>query len=291
VIGSWSFSGETLFGEVAQIGDYAYASSSDYPYRFGSSISRTRPTRRRPGLRRGLRRVEAPTVVRDLMLLTRSLGSACSTSWTPPSRRDRRRAARALRLQRHCGRGARLAWTFDDGDSTFAPSTSPSRRRRSSSARPSSARWAAASPTLTPLRERLGSVLGLRRLRSVEPPARGKPHSSSSSGDHRIALYGSRATLGPNSPYEWGDRLVRMLDISDPAHPSSSRSSTRGRPAHAFAGPGRIGIADGEAGFAIYDSCVPFADGFESGTPRLERRDALSAAAPGSPAPLKPRRP
>ena len=32
-----------------------------------------------------------------------------------------------------------------------------------------------------------------------------------------------------------------------------------------FAGPGLIGVADGDAGFAIYDSCAPFADGFESG--------------------------
>ena len=33
----------------------------------------------------------------------------------------------------------------------------------------------------------------------------------------------------------------------------------------AFAGPGLILVADGSAGYSIYSSCVPFADGFESG--------------------------
>jgi len=269
VIGSWSFSGETLFGEVAQIGDYAYASSSDYPYRF-RIFDLSDPTHPAPAgtFGEGYAGWEAPTVVRDLMLLTRSLGLRLFDVVDPAHPEEIGVALPGRSVYNATAAGERaFAWTFDDGDlhlRAFDISVPQAPVELGSTILGEMGRSLAYGSRLF--------VNGSDQFWAYDvsdpssPRLEGSLTLPSSSGDHRIALYGSRATLGPNPPYTWGDRLVRVLDISDPAHPLLfAEIDTRGDPRNAFAGPGRIGIADGEAGFAIYDSCVPFADGFESG--------------------------
>lgn len=82
----------------------------------------------------------------------------------------------------------------------------------------------------------------------------------------RISLFGSRAFLSPDHPVPAGPRYFRVLDVSDPTHPNEIAAlPTLAAANQVFAGPGLIGVADGEAGIAFYESCVPFADGFESG--------------------------
>jgi hypothetical protein len=85
--------------------------------------------------------------------------------------------------------------------------------------------------------------------------------------ERRLTLYGSRALVAPyREGYEDFDDRTYLLDVADPLVPAvvaELRPPGHGRAA--FAGPGLILVADGPAGYSIYSSCVPFADGFESG--------------------------
>jgi len=84
----------------------------------------------------------------------------------------------------------------------------------------------------------------------------------------RISLYGTRAALDPDPPPGWPQvrSAFRWVEVKDPTQPALLAAiPTASIAHHTFVGPGRIGLADGAAGFALYDSCVPFADGFESG--------------------------
>jgi len=84
--------------------------------------------------------------------------------------------------------------------------------------------------------------------------------------ERRISIYGGRAFLSPDYASWPEPRIFRVLDVSDPTHPNEIAAlQTMAVANQVFAGPGLIGVADGEAGMAFYDSCVPFADGFESG--------------------------
>jgi hypothetical protein len=88
--------------------------------------------------------------------------------------------------------------------------------------------------------------------------------------NRRVHLYGSQLLIAPDVYERWppstfDDRLL-VFDVSDPVHPVQDLAlDTPGDARGAFAGPGLIVVADGEAGISVYDSCVPFADGFESG--------------------------
>ncbi|GMU66755.1 MAG: hypothetical protein AMXMBFR36_30290 [Acidobacteriota bacterium] len=82
----------------------------------------------------------------------------------------------------------------------------------------------------------------------------------------KLTVYGGVALVAPHS-YSTGsdDRLV-VVDVSNPpASAVIAEIDPAGRGNAAFAGPGLIMVADGPAGYSIYSSCVPFADGFESG--------------------------
>lgn len=83
----------------------------------------------------------------------------------------------------------------------------------------------------------------------------------------RLSLYGSLALVAPDESYDpaFDDRL-HLLDVVDPRQPVElGVIETPGDARGAFAGPGLIVVADGAAGISVYESCVPFADGFESG--------------------------
>jgi hypothetical protein len=64
---------------------------------------------------------------------------------------------------------------------------------------------------------------------------------------------------------------LHIIDFSDPGAPfeigafGAALLVSPGDGRAAFAGPGVIVVADGPAGISVYESCVPFADGFESG--------------------------
>jgi len=84
--------------------------------------------------------------------------------------------------------------------------------------------------------------------------------------ERRISPYGARVFLSPDYATWPQPRTFRVLDVSDPTHPNEIAAIQAMAVAkQVFVGPGLIGVADGEAGVAFYDSCVPFADGFESG--------------------------
>ncbi|KAB2956851.1 MAG: hypothetical protein F9K16_14520 [Thermoanaerobaculia bacterium] len=92
-----------------------------------------------------------------------------------------------------------------------------------------------------------------------------------------LSLYGSLALLPPREHFReyYDDRLI-LLDVADPLAPvERARIATPGDARGAFAGPGLIVVADGPAGISVYESCTPFADGFESGD-----ASAWSAAEP-----------
>jgi hypothetical protein len=83
----------------------------------------------------------------------------------------------------------------------------------------------------------------------------------------RLTTYGSRALVAPyREAWDEFDERTYLLDVADPLEPAvvaELRPPGHGRAA--VAGPGLILIADGPAGYSIYSSCVPFADGFEGG--------------------------
>jgi hypothetical protein len=83
----------------------------------------------------------------------------------------------------------------------------------------------------------------------------------------RLTLYGSRALVAPyREAWDDFDARIYLLDVSDPLDPAIvAELEPPGHGRAAVAGPGLILIADGPAGYSIYSSCVPFADGFESG--------------------------
>ena len=84
----------------------------------------------------------------------------------------------------------------------------------------------------------------------------------------RISLYGSQALVAPAVVYyeEGLDDRVHLIDAIDPYRPRLAAAlETPGDGRGAFAGPGVIVVAYGPAGISVYESCVPFADGFESG--------------------------
>ncbi|GMU66762.1 MAG: hypothetical protein AMXMBFR36_30360 [Acidobacteriota bacterium] len=84
----------------------------------------------------------------------------------------------------------------------------------------------------------------------------------------QVRLYGSRAGLPRRGRDANGNRDDRpsLVDISDPAAPFEwAALDTPGTGDSIFFGPGVVVVADGAAGISIFESCVPFADGFESG--------------------------
>jgi hypothetical protein len=93
----------------------------------------------------------------------------------------------------------------------------------------------------------------------------------------RLSIYGSLALVAPDeSDWEDYDDRLHLVDVADALQPTPIGTiETPGDARGAFAGPGLIVVADGPAGISVYESCVPFADGFESGD-----ASAWSAAAP-----------
>jgi hypothetical protein len=84
----------------------------------------------------------------------------------------------------------------------------------------------------------------------------------------QVRLYGSRAGLPRRGRDANGNRDDRpsLVDISDPAAPFEwAALDTPGTGDSIFFGPGIVIVADGAAGISIFESCAPFADGFESG--------------------------
>lgn len=64
----------------------------------------------------------------------------------------------------------------------------------------------------------------------------------------------------------WTSGRFQMFDLRDPTSPLPIADfPTAGAPRFAFSGPGLLAVADGAAGVSFYESCAPFADGFESG--------------------------
>jgi len=85
----------------------------------------------------------------------------------------------------------------------------------------------------------------------------------------RPALYGSRAGIPrflPPVGASYGENRVSLLDLADSAEPAEiALLDTPGSVEGVDLGPGVVVVADGAAGFSIFESCIPFADGFESG--------------------------
>ncbi|HSM15210.1 MAG TPA: hypothetical protein VLA66_14165 [Thermoanaerobaculia bacterium] len=84
----------------------------------------------------------------------------------------------------------------------------------------------------------------------------------------RMTTYGPLALVS-TEPAAWlggEDDRVRVVDVSRPWVPLPVAAlDSLGPSSTAFAGPNVIVLADGPGGIAVYGSCVPFADGFESG--------------------------
>jgi hypothetical protein len=83
----------------------------------------------------------------------------------------------------------------------------------------------------------------------------------------RLTLYGSRAIVAPNRRFreEYDERFF-VIDVSNPRSPTVTAGiETPGDARAAVSGPGVLFVADGPAGYSIYSSCMPFADGFEGG--------------------------
>jgi hypothetical protein len=83
-----------------------------------------------------------------------------------------------------------------------------------------------------------------------------------------LEIYGGRAGVStvadPFLGYE--DIRARIVDFTDPAAPHVwATLETPGYAHRIFFGPGVVAVADGPAGISVFDSCAPFADGFESG--------------------------
>ena len=59
---------------------------------------------------------------------------------------------------------------------------------------------------------------------------------------------------------------IQVFDVTSPSSPLEiAVLQTPGGGRVAAPGPGLVVVADGPAGISVYESCVPFADGFESG--------------------------
>lgn len=278
LVGSWSDPGESLLGEVARVGEHAYAPWDHSGFRRFRIFDLSDPLH--PALAgafgEGLRVEEAPVVLGDL-LIAPGVGLHLFNVTDPVQPVEIGTVLPGDSVFYATGAGERAyAWTADVNLVLHAFDVSVPQ-----------APIALGSTSM----ERTGRSLayGLRlfvndydefRVYDVSDPSNAALEGSLSlparTGYHRIALYGSRVALGPNGPFTLDDRFVRLLDVSDPAQPFLvAELDTRGDPRNAFAGPGLIGIADGAAGFAVYESCVPFADGFESGG-----ASAWSVAAP-----------
>lgn len=82
-----------------------------------------------------------------------------------------------------------------------------------------------------------------------------------------LSLYGSRLAVSTDVNVDPEvDLSPTILDLSQPAAPALwGRVPTVGTADSVALGAGVLVVADGEAGVSIYESCVPFADGFESG--------------------------
>jgi hypothetical protein len=83
----------------------------------------------------------------------------------------------------------------------------------------------------------------------------------------RILTYGALALItSTTDPYSGTTGAVHLVDVSTSTAPVEVGTiETPGNAGGVFAGPGLIVVADGDAGISVYESCVPFADGFESG--------------------------
>jgi hypothetical protein len=83
---------------------------------------------------------------------------------------------------------------------------------------------------------------------------------SSGGGIQKISRYGSRVT----APRDLG--YVSVVDLSSPSAPFEwAAVESPGSAESAALGSGVLVVADGVAGYSVYESCSPFADGFESG--------------------------
>lgn len=83
-----------------------------------------------------------------------------------------------------------------------------------------------------------------------------------------LELYASRAGVGTEYNYvnNQPDLRPRIVDLSSPSAPYEwAILDTPGTGESVSFGPGVVVVADGAAGFSIFESCIPFADGFESG--------------------------
>jgi hypothetical protein len=83
-----------------------------------------------------------------------------------------------------------------------------------------------------------------------------------------LSLYASRAGIGTAYDYVNGDSdlRARIVDFSRPSLPYEwATLDTPGTALDVLFGPGIIVVADGDAGYSVFESCIPFADGFESG--------------------------
>lgn len=79
-----------------------------------------------------------------------------------------------------------------------------------------------------------------------------------------VATYGTRAYFAAADSR--GNGWLQVVDLSSPTDPVEvSTDETAGGAKGVFAGPGVAVVADGKAGITIFETCVPFADGFESG--------------------------
>lgn len=98
----------------------------------------------------------------------------------------------------------------------------------------------------------------------------GVPLPSSNAGSQRpISLYGSHlavATRSASIGLPGVDLRPRIVDVSDPASPLVvAELATPGTAEVAALGPGVVVVADGFGGVSLFESCAPFADGFEAG--------------------------
>jgi hypothetical protein len=98
----------------------------------------------------------------------------------------------------------------------------------------------------------------------TSPVVRGSVPLSHLVGTDPPALYGSRAGLRRAVlGLGYGASLVDTTDASEPYE--WGWIATPGSADGIFFGPGIVVVADGYAGYSIFESCTPFADGFESG--------------------------
>jgi hypothetical protein len=95
------------------------------------------------------------------------------------------------------------------------------------------------------------------------------PLPGSHSGMQRpLVLYASRAGVATEYDYvlDQPDLRPRIVELSSPSEPYEwAILDTPGTAESISFGPGVVVVADGAAGYSVFESCIPFADGFETG--------------------------